>query len=76
MMTRMLTEVLRSIMEVTLISFTKNWIERFALSAAHINTAHGKSNHVLQSFKRIVCISCGSKVVWSVGPEIAHSVDG
>jgi len=56
----MFAKVLRPVMKVTLICFAKNGIEGFALTAANVNTAHGKSYNELQSLKLIVGISCCS----------------
>jgi hypothetical protein len=67
------TKVLCSIVEVALVCFTKNRIEWFGLSAAHIYTTHGEGNYVLQTLKRVVSISCSTKIIGSEGPEIAHS---
>lgn len=53
MVARMLTVVLGSILETTLVGFAQQRIERFVLARADENVAETKCNNMGQSFDRV-----------------------
>ena len=67
-----LAEVLGAIAEFALECFSEERVEGLILTTACVDTAHGKSDHLLQPLQMVFSLARSSQVLGTKGPQVNH----
>jgi hypothetical protein len=76
MMRCVLTEYLCAVRILTLQSLSQDGIERLVLASTDVQTTQRKSDHLLESFQVILCLSCLLQVLGCERPEVNYALNG